>query len=310
MQRTSLSVLVLSTLAACGPTPTGESTQAEAVDSSAAAIVDCRVFDGYTAALGTRAVDCLGTVGPDSFFVDKNGNLRRNFDKCPVDERALTDIDDLLGIQVREKEQEGGKQCIAGRWLAWQREFVASGTKICPTWKKTGVVGTPTARGIDLYSRTLPQLPAKEGVREPAYPKVNSTYALHFEKEPPPEQKCRTPADCGRICVGGFPGAFVGGQGETATLDPLYWLVETDYTTKNPFMRAGYYHAMSFYGSAPGELYGHRNREAEACSRYFDGMHYLLKMELDCIAADDLESCMTSCGSLAAAEAMAAGASP
>jgi len=311
MLRSSLSVLTLLTLAACGSPDPGEAQESELVGTASDAIESCAAFDGYTAALGTRAVDCLGTLGPNSFLVDKNNNLRRNFDKCPVDQKALRDIDDLLGVQILMKEQPGGQECIAGRWQEWQKRTLASGVTTCPVWTKTGTINAPTPRLVDAYARTLPKLPVKAGEPEPRDLKVNYSYAVRFAKTPPPEQlkTCRTPATCGQICVGGLPGTWVSGQGETAVLDPLFWLIETEYTGSNPFMRAGYYHKMSFFGDDPGMVYGHRNRKGEACSRYYEGAHYMLEMEEECLIDGDLSTCMARCGSLEAAM-VEAGVSP
>ena len=176
MLRSAFSVLTLLTLGACGPADLGEGSQgSELVGNVGAAVESCRAFDGYTAALGALAVDCLGTIGPDSFYVDKNGHLRRNFDRCSVarDKNVLPDIDDLLGIQILQKEQPGGVECIAGRWQAWQKSFLASGIKVCPVWTKTGTINGPTPRLIDAYAKRLPELPANTGGLEPPVIKAN-----------------------------------------------------------------------------------------------------------------------------------------
>lgn len=313
MVRSSLSVLALLTLVACGPADLGEASQdAELVGTTSAGLESCRNFDTYTAALGTRVVDCLGTMPPNAFTLDKNGYLRRTFEKCLKDDKALQDIDDLLGVQLLEKEQPGGVQCIAGRWAEWQKLAAASNLKVCPTFTKTGVINAPTPKLIEAYAKTLPTLPAKEDGTEPADLKVNYTYSVKFATTPPRDQKCKTPAECAQLCVGGFPGTWVKGSGEAVVLDPLMWLVEASYSDPalNPFMRAGYYHKMSFYGDDPGVLYGHRNRKNELCSRFYDGVHYVMNMEEECYSNGDLSTCMSRCGSIAAVEAAAEDASP
>ena len=50
---------------------------------------DCSAFNGYTAALATATVDCLGTIRPDSFRVDERGFLQRSFNACSVDAAML-----------------------------------------------------------------------------------------------------------------------------------------------------------------------------------------------------------------------------
>ena len=331
MLRSSLSILTLLALVACGPADIGERSQeSEQAATTSNAIEGCSAFDAYTAALGTLAVDCLGTIGPDSFYIDDKGYLRRNFERCvepsqptnsklvrpiairtpivldpkapPVAEKnLLRDIDDLLGVQILTKEQQGARECFAGGWAAWLKEFKAANVQVCPVWTKTGTINAPTARIIDAYAKLLPKLPAKEDGTEPPDPKVNSSYSVRFPTTPPQDQKCQTPADCGRLCVGGFKGAWVDGKGETAILDPIYWLITTEYTTTNPFMRAGYYHKMSYFGDDPGMIYGHRNRTGEYCSRFYDGVHYLLYLEEDCAVEGDLSTCVSRCGSLEAA---------
>ena len=48
------------------------------------------------------------------------------------------------------------------------------------------------------------------------------------------------------------------------------WLIDQAFPTDadNPFLSAGYFHGMSFYGREPGALYGAVERSGEACSTY------------------------------------------
>ena len=57
--------------------------------------MDCSAFDTYTAALATFTVDCIGTIGPDSFFVDGDGFLARRFSACTNDRTKLQSIDSI-----------------------------------------------------------------------------------------------------------------------------------------------------------------------------------------------------------------------
>ena len=82
--------------------------------------------------------------------------------------------------------------------------------------------------------------------------------------------------------------------------DPRAWLTNASYytdDTSNPFKQAGYYHAMSAWRGAPGDLYGHRNRVSEQCTRWVAsvGMHVKGLLIRDCISTDVPESCMSLC---------------
>jgi len=106
--------------------------------------LDCTAFNSYTASLASYTIDCLGTIGPRSFAVDKVGYLRRNFETC-VQKDTRQSVDDLLGIQHRERLFPNAKECIAGRWAEWKTEFEQRSVQACPLWRKDEAVG---ARGV------------------------------------------------------------------------------------------------------------------------------------------------------------------
>jgi len=264
-------------------------------------VSDCSAYDQFTAALGTFTVDCLGTIGPDSYILDAAGYLRRNFDKCPLDDSKLQSINDLLGLQYRKQLLPIGKQCIEGRWTQWKRGFEKSGITQCPLWKKLRPITPPTQ---DMISKAIPQLP-KPGPDPRDRPpiiqqlKEGAFYVVGFPT--PPMQQCATPAACAAQCAGGFPGFVVGADGEAVVTDPAYWLLDTVFTPNpDPFLTPGYFHPMSYYGPVPGAIVGHRNRAPfggeEACSYYAsDGMHYLLRLKLNCMDVTDYVSCVSVC---------------
>src|SRR5262245_45418405 len=98
--------------------------------------VDCSSFVGYTAKLGTLTVDCLGTIAPDSYKVNADGRLARNFEHCTLDETRLIKIDQTLSLQRREARLPHVKECFAGAYADFVRSFAASDVTACPTWKK------------------------------------------------------------------------------------------------------------------------------------------------------------------------------
>ncbi len=269
-------------------------------------VSDCSAYDEFTAALATYAVDCLGTIGPDSFILDAAGFLRRNFDRCPLgDDTKLQSVNDLLGLQYRKNILPIGKQCIQGRWSMWKRSFDQSGIKVCPTWKKISEINTPNSDTISKLSTLLPRLPARDtGDRVPVVQqlKTDSAYSIVFD-QPPPAQDCGSPGACAAQCAGGFPGFVLRASTDNIVLtDPTYWLLDTVFAPgSDPFMRTGYYHPMSYYGPLPGALVGHRNRSLmgsdEMCSWYNSdvGIHFQIPLQLNCVDITDYTSCISLC---------------
>jgi hypothetical protein len=254
----------------------------------------CDRYNGYTAAIASRTIDCLGTIGPRAYAVDARGNLQRTFKECTEDKAALEDIDSMLSLQLRTKELPEAQRCIAGRWASWQKQFSASGIELCPVWKKIETINAPTKASVEEFSKSLPKLPARENGLEPPMPHENYLAELRFP-DGKADPRCKDEADCARQCIGGFAGAYIEGSGQKALIDPAYWLLSIDFVSVNPFMTPGFYHPMSYFGSLPGALYGHRHREGEACSRYVGGVHYLLTLVLDCIDPADAASCVSRC---------------
>lgn len=328
--RSSLKVLVVLIAAACAPVDgseggatdsdaeealtlsgstavvTSTSTLAGTVVSSSVSKVaavrpkapaSCANYDAITAAIASRTIDCLGTIGPDSYGVDGKGSLAPRFDKCTEQtessKEAYEDILALLSIQARKDFAAEAQRCIAGRWSTWQKEFYGLGIEKCPLFRKVETINAPTPELVKRYGASQPKLPVKETGDDPAMPHENYLVELKWAGER--EQRCKDEADCARLCLAGLPGAYIEGTGTKALLDPTYWLISLNFGESNPFMQPGYYHPMSFYGTPPGALFGHRSRVGEACSRFVVDEHVYLTLQLDCLDYNKPTTCLSVC---------------
>jgi hypothetical protein len=102
-------------------------------------------------------------------------------------------------------------------------------------------------------------------------------------------------------CSQGFGPSFLvelDRRSGSVVVDPAWWLTRYDYASddSNPFKMPGYYHAMSYYGTLPGALYGALQREGERCSEYdfSSGKHYTDRV-LQGIDCGGGWICMTYC---------------
>jgi len=278
-------------------------------------VQDCSSYDTYTAALGALTADCLGTVDPRSYQISKDGLLQPTFDSCPVDktQTLMRKIRQLLSIQQRTARLPFAKQCLAGRFETYQAQFAASGVNVCPTWEKSRVVNPITIDTIAKIESALPVLPAQDtgrplGILDSL--KENSFYNLTLDV-PAGSQQCTTPAECAQVCAGAFPGFVLSGEGSSVLTDPVAWLLDNTYssTASDPFLRATYYHPMSYYGGVPGVLFGDLAR-AEPCGppvngkavcapeqcSYFAGSHLKTFLQRDCLDPSIEDSCVSFCG--------------
>jgi hypothetical protein len=268
---------------------------------------DCNSYNFYSATIATLTVDCLGRIDQDSYVLDVEGFLRRNFQACPLDDSKLRSIDDFLGLQYRRtipgqnvNPLPFGKECIAGRWARWRDEFESRGIAFCPNWAKRGETNTPTDALIDAAIKQLPQqFPLQQNPRLPGPPEQLKTNSIYFVSFPPgtPGQQCDTPGSCAAACAEGFPGFVLQQDGATVITDPPVWQLDLTFTTTpNPFMRLGYYHPMSLSGPPPGEIFGHRNRVPEQCSYYNSGYHFLTTLKENCQEMPGgLLNCVSAC---------------
>jgi hypothetical protein len=278
-------------------------------------VQDCAAYDTYTAQLAELTVQCLGTLDPKAYEVSKDGYLTPTFSECTLKDR-MRPIRQLLSLQLRSARLPFAKQCMAGRYDAYLQKFAASGVSFCPDWKLERVVNPITA---DVLSKVIPSLPVipEDGLKDDGKPlsfpelKINSVYNVSFPQGTP-QQQCATPAECAMICAGAFPGFALDTSGEAQVFaDPVAWLLDTTYAsaTADPYLKAGYYHPMSWYGGVPGVQFGDYARyepcgvsaagvpicEPERCS-YYTGVHKLTRLQRDCIIDDDIDTCNSFCG--------------
>lgn len=250
----------------------------------------CKKWRSLSAALGSRTIDCLGTIGPGQYAVE-NGRLVPRFSSCKpgVNPDVHADIRALLSVQRRDSD---AASCLADRYQAWVSNFARTRIKSCPNWEKVATIDAPTSTLIDALATTLPVLPVTGELLIPA-PHENYLVRLEFPNGDR-DLRCLDAASCARQCSDAFPGLWISGLGNSALIDPTYWLTSVDYSsTSNPFMRPGYHHGMSYV--SPPEIYGHANRASEPCSRLLNGVHMLYTLKLDCLDAEDRSTCISVC---------------
>jgi len=218
----------------------------------------------------------------------------------------------LLSLQHRVARLPFVQQCIAGRFEVAQQKFVNSGINVCPRWTNKVVINPITTRTIDAAIKAgLPDLPAADTGQTPgalAFLKQNSEYTVLLDA---PAQACKTPADCAVQCAAAFPGFVLDSTTDAVFVDPLAWLLDTVYpaSTSDPYLRATYYHPMSYYGTLPGAQFGAYPRQQpcgdpavtmvdcapELCS-YYAGTHIKTPLQKDCLNDADISSCVSYCG--------------
>jgi hypothetical protein len=313
MSKSILGVVFLAGgMCACSGTPSisGGLSGAKKADpsqkdvSSSVDVRDCSSFDVYESALATHTVDCLGMIGPESFSVNADGFLRRNFDSCPLDPSRLRPIDSLLSLQYRSARLPLAKECMAGRYTAFLTSFAQSGVTQCPLWKKDHVINPITAQVVD---EVIPQLsklatddngpvdprsqtnvargglaqPEDQGRVDPAtggpLPSLapleqNTLYTVAFDALPRGQQRA-TPASYAALCAGGFPGFVIRADGSDVVTDPPAWLLDNTYvsTVLDPFLRMGYYHPMASYGGVPGTTFADAARACPVIGSFAAG---------------------------------------
>lgn len=306
----------------------GGGEQAEGLVSESAKVVlpaseisasglDCTSFNSYTAVLATSTVDCLGTIRPDSFRVTADGLLARNFTSCSVDATRLADIDAVLSLQHRRALLPHAKECIAGHYADFAREFSQKGVLACPTWSQKHTVNPISHAVIDTLTPNLEPLGdsfraadktaltvralTTSGVPEELEEK--NIYRVSFPESASPQARDAA-ADWAAACAGGFAGFVLSTAGSSVLTDPTAWLIDTVYPSAalDPYFRPGYYHPMSHSGALPGALFGNANRyrpcptcQPEFCS-YYAGGHIKTLLQLDCLDENDWATCVSYCG--------------
>src|SRR5262249_30099526 len=144
--------------------------------------------------------------------------------------------------------------CIANEW---ERATASITANVCPVWQ-LAAVQNPPGTGVDAVIAAGLPVADDETTPAPARPalvqmqKAGPTYDLSFPPSPPPPN-WGTPAQCAVACARGFKGFILSSNGVSqVTADPAYWELGTVYdSAANPFLKAGYYHAMADYGPVP-----------------------------------------------------------
>lgn len=287
-------------------------------------VQDCSSYDAYSAALAELTVQCLGTLDPSSYGVNKEGLLAPRFEKCtlpdPKGQDRLRSIKQILSLQKRTKTLPFAKSCMADRFAVATQKLAQAGISSCPAWKLDRVVNPINSDVIGNVTGKLPKIP-EEGLKDDGRPlgvfdalKVNSIYKVELSPNAP-KQACEGAAQCALACATAFPGFALDQVGDNSILtDPVAWLLDTTYptSTSDPYLRPGYYHPMSWYPAPPGALYGDYARFSpcgtnadgaglcapELCSYYTGGLHKMTKLQRDCLDDTDLSTCNSYCGPL------------
>lgn len=115
----------------------------------------CADYVSLTASLGEATVNCTGTIGPDSFFVNDKGLLQNRFERCTagldVDRLANFDaVQRLLRFQSFGEALPKLRECLTDRHKRWSEIFARTQLKTCPIWTPKVVVGDPARQGVDL----------------------------------------------------------------------------------------------------------------------------------------------------------------
>ncbi len=261
-------------------------------------LLGCKAYDGYTAAIAEATIDCIGTIGPNTFLVNALGLLVRDFSVCtlPGSVDSLLRVDRLLSLQLRP-ELALATVCIAQAWTTWMVTVVVpQRISVCPVWTKLSASGSPTPQNVAQNIQTLPPLPDSDPYREVPYGKEQFLYAVSLPSPPPLLQQCKTAQSCARACTGGFAGFFVGESGSNVIGDPYWWLDPSDYGSNSPYRASGYYHPMSYAPEdVPGAIYGDWARRGDACS-WWNGMQHMAGTLLeDKLVSSDPSTWMSRC---------------
>jgi hypothetical protein len=267
-------------------------------DATLPAQLACDTAKQYGAALATFTVDCLGTIGPDSYRVVGN-RLQRGFESCSLDASKLRDIDSLLSLQEREDRAPGLSQCLAQRYTTFLAQLAGSKVAACPSWRKVHTVNPITPEIIDRVALEL----ERSFVAMPDALEEKNLYQAYFE--PGFERGTMSAGTAAVACAAGFEGFVLGHEADKVLTDPYSWVLAVTFATASddPFLRPGYYHPMSYAGPPPGAIYGHYNRFApcpgcppEACSYWAGAFHVRTRLQADCLDPTDINTCVSYCG--------------
>jgi hypothetical protein len=274
--------------------------------------LDCRPYNQYTAALATFTVDCLGTIGPETYRVSSSGNLERNFQDCTLEGSKLEAIDGLLSLQQRAAALPLVRECMAGHYADFLRGFADRGVGECPVWRKERTVNPITDQVIQAVSSRLGRVSAQstwsaatielvieQAARFPEELEEKNLYRVQLGS-----QASALIGASAAACADGFQGFVLETSGDLVLTDPPVWLLDITFPSAaaDPFLKPGYYHPMSFYGPLPGAQFANYARYApcpgcppEKCS-YWAGVHKLTRLQAACLDPSDISTCVAYCG--------------
>lgn len=309
-------------LAGCSAPGSAEKTQASSRDAApggtarapiSAVGLDCRAFDGYTATLATLTVDCLGTIGPETYRVTASGLLEPNFERCELAGGALTEIRQLLSLQKRADRLPNVRECLAGAYADHAARLTEQGADECPTWRKLGEVNPITPAVIEAVSTQLTRsierrpfgdLRGEVSTTERGIPDELELKNLYRVSWPQRTGAGAEAASAAAACAAGFAGFVLQTVDDTVLTDPPTWMYGGTFpnAAADPFLAPNFYHPMSFYGPLPGVQFGHYNRAhpcpgcpGEKCS-YYAGIHKITRLQGECLDPADITSCVSYCG--------------
>jgi hypothetical protein len=261
-------------------------------------LAGCTTYNGYTAALAEATIDCIGTIGPDSFAVDPGGRLGRSFSACtlPGEGDPLLRIDRLLSLQLRPNELPLATFCMAQGWTNWLLAIATQNVSVCPVWTKLSATGTATPDSVLQNIQTLPLLPDENPETPVPIGKEQFLYSVSLPIPPPLLQGCRTAQSCASVCSGGLAGFFAGQAGPDVIGDPYWWLDPGDYGSNSPYRTPNFYHPMSYADDdVPGAIYGDYARRGDACSWWNGDQHVYGTLLEDKLVPSDSRTWSSRC---------------
>lgn len=296
----SAALALLTVLVGCG---NGSKREDAPTTQLAAQATECSMFNAYTAAIAESTLACIGTLNPRAFGVDRRtGMLERKFPRCDRDpdrkRDPLQEVDALLSLQQRPESAPGFTECLVAQWETWREDFVGRGNSECPDYYPVEVAGVADPETVDEHVQRLPQLPSEDPQGEVPFGKTSIAYEVRYRGRDV-EQPCGNARSCAVRCAEGLPGFAIGTDEVRGVFlgDPVWWLMSDIYDpSTNPFLRAGYYHPMSYYGPVPGDVFGHYNRRGEKCSKWAGGTaHFQITLLEDCLDPTNPSTCLSVC---------------
>jgi hypothetical protein len=295
----TLTVLGATASVACGEAvPTGDAGSRSATEQRP--LDECASVRSYTAALGEATIRCLGTFGPDTYHVGADGLLVPSFAACTQTGAgtAFRDIGDLLSLQA-SGVLPAARDCMVESFVGWADRFRALGRSECPTFRVVESRGAPTRDAVlELTHRfDFAGLVSGRAYAKPDEMELheNFVYDVAFA-DGKSAKPCGDALDCATDCASAFPGWFVGTEDGRFIGDPSWWVAGSNYdsgSSLDPFDYP-YVHLMSFYGPPPGDVYAHRDRVGEACTKWAGGsLHYVVTLRSFCLNG---LGCMSKCG--------------